>query len=82
MKILLADLPRKIKDVMRAIDRGEHVVLVYRGADRATIVRIARPKPTLAQLMAHPAFGMWKDRRDMTDPSAYVRAMRTRKSYT
>jgi hypothetical protein len=81
MRIRLTDLPRKMKDVMQALDRCEHVTLLYRGKEWAIIVPSPRPKPTLAQLMAHPAFGMWKDRDDMGNPTAYVRAMRTRKRY-
>jgi hypothetical protein len=61
--------------VLGALARREHVVLLHRGAEKGTIVpavgRKDRVKPT-----AHPAFGLWRGRREMRDPAAYVRRLR------
>jgi antitoxin (DNA-binding transcriptional repressor) of toxin-antitoxin stability system len=81
MKASVVDLRRNMKQVIKALDRNETVILLYRGKEKARIVPTAGPKPSLAKMRAHPAFGMWKDRQDMADPSEYVRAMRTRKRY-
>jgi hypothetical protein len=35
-----------------------------------------RRKNTSKSAKSHPAFGMWKDRKDMKDVAAYVRRLR------
>lgn len=75
MKASIVDLRYRMKDVLRAIDRGETVTVLYRGKEKAKLVPldedIARPR-----VQDLPFFGMWKDRKDMADPSAYVRKIR------
>jgi len=75
MKVTIADLRHRMKDVLSAVERGEAVTVLYRGKPKAKIVPISE-KATLARIMKHPAFGMWKDREDMRDPAAYVRKIR------
>jgi len=75
MKASIVDLRYRMKDVLRAIDRGETVTVLYRGKAKASLVPIAR-KPKLARASDHPACGMWADREDMSDPAAYVRKIR------
>ena len=66
------------KDVLRAIDRGETVTVLYRGKEKARLVPITSKEPVLAS--DTPACGIWKDRKDMADPVAYIRKMREAKS--
>jgi antitoxin (DNA-binding transcriptional repressor) of toxin-antitoxin stability system len=74
MKATILDLRYRMKDVLRAIDRGETVTVLHRGKEKARILPItAKKKATVAD---HPAFGMWADRKDMADPAAYVRKIR------
>ena len=75
MKASIVDLRYRMKDVLRAIDRGETVTVLYRGKEKATIVPIA-PAPPVPKLTDLPFFGMWKDREDMADPAAWVRKIR------
>jgi len=76
MKATTLDLRYKMKDILRAIDRGETVTVTYRGKEKARLVPIqAKPEKELKPT-DHPAFGMWKDREDMKDPTAYIRKMR------
>jgi prevent-host-death family protein len=78
MKASIVDLRYHMKDVLRAIDRGEIVTVLYRGKEKARLVPIAdarEPKPKM-KMKDHPFFGMWKDRDDMKDPVAWVRKMR------
>ena len=75
MKATIVDLRYRMKDVLRAIDRGETVTVLYRGKEKARILPIAA-KPKKGKLMDHPAVGMWADREDMADPVAYVRKIR------
>jgi antitoxin (DNA-binding transcriptional repressor) of toxin-antitoxin stability system len=68
-----------MKDVLRAIDRGEPVTILYRGKEKATIVPIgAKKKMDIAN---HPYFGMWKDREDMKNPTEGVRKLRSQKLF-
>jgi len=75
MKATIVDLRYRMKDVLRAIDRGEEVTVLYRGKEKARIVPITKDsgerKPSEL-----PFFGMWKDRKDMADVHAYVRNLR------
>ena len=79
MKASIVDLRYHMKDVLRAIDRGETVTVLYRGKEKARLVPLAaKEKPKKAS--DHPACGMWADREDMADPVAYIRKMRSEKS--
>jgi antitoxin (DNA-binding transcriptional repressor) of toxin-antitoxin stability system len=79
MKASIVDLRYHMKDVLRAIDRGETVTVLYRGKEKARLVPLAaKGKPKRAS--DHPACGMWADREDMADPVAYIRKMRSEKS--
>lgn len=81
MKASIVDLRYHMKDVLRAIDRGETVTVLYRGKEKATLVPIdgspanGEPKKPFRSIDS-PFFGMWKDREDMKDPVAWVRKIR------
>jgi antitoxin (DNA-binding transcriptional repressor) of toxin-antitoxin stability system len=78
MKASIVDLRYHMKDVLRAIDRGETVTVLYRGKEKAKLVPInaeTSDKPKMKP-SDHPFCGMWKDREDMKDPSAWVRKIR------
>ncbi|HEY4360838.1 MAG TPA: hypothetical protein VGN17_07715 [Bryobacteraceae bacterium] len=75
MKASIVDLRYRMKDVLRAIDRGETVTVLYRGKEKAKLVPMKKePKPIKPS--DHPACGIWADREDMADPVAYVRKIR------
>jgi len=74
MKATIVDLRYRMKDVLRAIDRGETVTVLHRGKEKARLMPIAAKKR--ARVADHPAVGMWADRKDMADPAAYVRKIR------
>ncbi len=78
MKASIVDLRYHMKDVLRAIDRGETVTVLYRGKEKAKLVPITDAQETKPRMKMkdHPFFGMWKDREDMKDPVAWVRKMR------
>ena len=75
MKATIVDLRYRMKDVLRAIDRGEIVTVLYRGKEKARLVPVEGEK-TSVRAEDTVMFGMWKDREDMTDPAAYVRKLR------
>ena len=80
MNATIVDLRYKMKDVLRAIDRGETVTVLYRGQAKATLLPLpsssgasGRGNPKTAD---QPLFGLWSDRDDLTDPSSWLRALR------
>ena len=75
MKASIVDLRYRMKDVLRAIDRGETVTVLYRGKEKARMVPI-QVQEEVAKAEDQPCFGLWKDRKDMADPAEYVRKIR------
>ena len=78
MEASIVDLRYRMKSVLEALDRGESVTVLHRGKPRARLEPIqskAKTKPRM-KVADHPAFGMWKDRKDMEDVEAYVRHLR------
>jgi len=75
MKASVTDLRRRMKDVLRALERNESVTLFYRGKPKGIIHPIAESKPAV-KVTEHPAFGMWKDRKDLRNVDAFVRTLR------
>jgi len=74
MEATVLDMRRNPKKILDAIERNEVVTLTKRGKSVARIEPIGgRQRPRAAE---HEAFGIWADRDDMVDPSAYVREMR------
>ena len=74
MKATVLDMRREPKKILDAIARNETVTLTHRGKPVARIEPIEGAKRRSAA--DHPAVGMWADRSDMKDPSAYVRELR------
>ena len=74
MKATVLDMRRNPKKILEAIARNETVTLTQRGKPVARIEPMDKgPRCSAAD---HPAFGMWADRPDMSDPSEYVRQLR------
>ena len=65
MKASILDLRRRMKDVLLALDRNESVTILS-----PTRQRTKKP------VKDHEAFGMWRDKKDITDVDAYVRNLR------
>lgn len=74
MKASILDLRRRMKDVLRALDRGESVTILYRGKEKGTIVPSRKRKRR--SITEHPAFGMWKDKPEVQDVDAFIRRLR------
>ena len=74
MKASILDLKRRMKDILLALDRNESVTIFYRGKEKAILSPIRQR--TKEPVKDHEAFGMWRDRKDMTDVDAYVSDLR------
>jgi len=75
MNASIVDLRYRMKDVLRAVERGETVTVLYRGKATATLAPYSS-QPGSAKTADQPFFGMWSDRRDLADPAAHVRSLR------
>ena len=76
MEVTAKALRGRIGELLACVDRGERVVISYRGKPRAVLVPVQEgvgPTETAAEL---PGFGMWKDRADIGDVDGYVRNLR------
>ncbi len=83
MNATIVDLRYNMKHVLRAIDRGETVTVLYRGKERARLTPIApSPDNPAPKTRDQPLFGLWKDREDLTDPAAYLRHLRLPRART
>jgi len=76
MKVSALELRRKMKEIMKTLDRKEPVVLYYRGRKRAVIYPVSGEGVPHRPVEEDPAVGIWKDREDMQDVGNYVRKMR------
>jgi antitoxin (DNA-binding transcriptional repressor) of toxin-antitoxin stability system len=76
MKASILDLRRRTRDVVRALERGESVTVLYRGKEKGVIHPTRPAKGTERQVSEHPAFGMWRDRRDMRDVERVMEGLR------
>ena len=74
MEVTAKGLRTRVREVLDCVDRGETVVVTYRGKPRARLVGI---EPTATGKTAGIAgFGMWKDRVDLSDVDGFVRNLR------
>ena len=77
MNATIVDLRYNMKNVLRAIDRGETVTVLYRGKERAKLTPITpAPSSGAPKTKDQPLFGLWKDRDNISDPASYVRRLR------
>jgi len=77
MNATIVELRYNMKQVLRALDRGETVTVLYRGKERAKLTPVApAPDSHNPKTKDQPLFGLWKDREDLSDPAAYLRNLR------
>lgn len=69
------DMRRNPKKILDAIARNETVTLSHRGKAVARILPIGSEHG--GRVADHPAFGMWAQRDDLSDPADWVRQLRT-----
>ena len=74
MDITFVDLRRAPAKILTALERKEPITLSRRGKMIARIVPVDEKE--MCRPSEHEACGMWADREDMNDPSAYIREMR------
>jgi antitoxin (DNA-binding transcriptional repressor) of toxin-antitoxin stability system len=76
MKATILDFRRRMSAILRALDQNESVTITYRGKKRGVIVPAGLANRGKKPLACHPAFGMWKNRKDMRDVRAVMDELR------
>lgn len=78
MEATTKDLRLKTPELLAATDRGESVIITYRGSRRAVLRRWDTQNGELPSIRRNPAFGMWADKSGDVDDQ--VRRLRQRRS--
>ena len=74
MEATTKDLRLHTRELISVTDRGEQVIITYRGKPRAKLVPYA---PDIPERSGHnPAFGLWADRDDEMSVDEQIRQMR------
>jgi antitoxin (DNA-binding transcriptional repressor) of toxin-antitoxin stability system len=71
------DLRLHTAEILAAADRGEEVIITYRGRRRAVIRRWVETASERTPVARNPAFGLWQDREGDVDEE--VRRLRRRR---
>jgi prevent-host-death family protein len=75
MRATILDLRYRTKDVLKAVERGETVTVLYRGKEKAIIQPIPS-KRLRPKISTDEAFGIWKDRKDIKDVTGFLGRLR------
>ncbi len=76
MEMTAKSLRNRIGEALACVDRGDSVVITYRGKPKARIVAFEDADQGSTEIDESGAFGMWADREDMRDVGEYVRRLR------
>lgn len=61
MKASVMDLRYRTKEILRALDAKEEIVLTHRGNEKGKIIPTGTKPPNPGSLAGHEAIGMWAD---------------------
>ena len=75
MKATAKDLRYKTKQIMAAIERGEEILLTYRGKEKARILPVSESKSGNGE-EGDSLFGIWRSNEKVEDVDAYVDELR------
>lgn len=77
MKASAKDLRFKTRQILSAIERGEEVIITYRGKDKARMVPIDIAEQSEAQeCESSGLFGIWRDNPKVKDVDKYLQDLR------
>lgn len=82
MNATMIDFRNRMADIQGAISRRERVTVTSHGRPWAVIVAYEDAKPDTPSAHDCAAAGMWSDRDDLSDPTAYVRTLRTARRFS
>ena len=76
MKASILDLRRRPGEILRALEQNEPVIILYRGKKKGVLYPAASQQKKKGSVKEHPAFGIWKNRRDLAQVERVVRGLR------
>jgi prevent-host-death family protein len=76
MKATAKDLRFHSRELLDTVNRGEEVVITYRGRPCAKLVPIEQGSKSKNEKEENELFGIWKDNPDVKDVDKYVRKLR------
>jgi len=74
MQSTAKELRFNTKELLESVSRGEEVIITFRGKPYAKLVPMNKTKKSIDT--TNELFGIWKNRTDLNDVSAYVREIR------
>ncbi len=80
MEASTKDLRLHTRELISATDRGEQVIITFRGKPRARLVPLAQNSED-ARSARNPAFGIWSNRGDDASVDEQVRQMRKARNF-
>lgn len=75
MKVTTKDLRLHTRELISATDRGEQVIITFRGKPRARLVPLEQNSDK-ARSPQNPAFGIWSDRQALGSVDEQIRQLR------
>ncbi len=79
MNISVRMLRKRLPEVIEAMNKREKVILSHEGKPVAMLQPVPDVEKEIQRITNHPVVGMWADREDMKDPTAWVREKRRRR---
>ncbi|MGH9452381.1 MAG: type II toxin-antitoxin system Phd/YefM family antitoxin [Terriglobia bacterium] len=74
MVVTAKELRLKTTEVLKKVQKAGSVTITFRGKPIANITALERPAEE--SVKNDPAFGIWKNRKDLGNAQAWVRKMR------
>ena len=81
MEATMIDFRNRMADIQAAVSRRERVTVTSHGRPWAVLVAWEDCRPETPKACELAAAGMWADREDLADPTAYVRRLRSRRTF-
>ncbi|OGL48117.1 MAG: prevent-host-death protein [Candidatus Schekmanbacteria bacterium RBG_13_48_7] len=80
MQATAKDLRIKSKEILSAVERGEEVIITYRGVPKARIVPIKKNSSAhKKKTHRNSLFGIWKDNKEVCDVDSFINAVREKR---
>lgn len=77
MKASAKDLRYKTKEIIAALERGEEVLLTYRGEEKAKIIAVSKKTAKRYDRREETSlFGIWRENEKVADVDAYLDKVR------
>ena len=76
MKATTKDLRFHTRELLNSVNRGEEVIITYRGHPCAKLVPVEEDLRKEKEKIENELFGIWKDNSNLKDVEKYVRRLR------